>query len=78
MKNTTKGVIVEVAVYDGRYKTWRILNVTTGSVYASDFATKDVANTAIEHGTERAGYVVRRITLGQIQAIFDGAPSREI
>lgn len=59
MTNTS---IYEMPVYDGRTKKWRILNLTTGTVYSSDFTTHDAAYTAIEVDARRAGAIVKRVS----------------
>ena len=60
--------IFETAVFDGAGKRWRILNLATGTVYASDFDTQDEALAAIEDGQVRGSRRCRRATLGQIAA----------
>lgn len=52
--------IFEIPVYDGSQKVWRVLNITSGTVYSPEYETEDEANAAIEDGTKRAGsFVVR-------------------
>jgi hypothetical protein len=58
--------IFETVVYDGRLKEWRIWNICTGSVYSSDFQSEQLAYNAIEHGTERDGKIVVRVTQEEI------------
>ena len=63
-------MIYEMPVYDGRTKEWRILNITTGSVYSGTNITMADTEAAIEDGVERAGHIVRRVTLRELQAIL--------
>lgn len=60
--------IYETAVYDGRTKEWRILNLSTGTVYSGSFDDRNKALAAIEDGASRADKVVKRITLEEIVA----------
>lgn len=53
--------IYETAVYDGRTKEWRILNLNTGTVYAGTDDTEYKALKSIKNGERRAGKVVQRI-----------------
>ena len=54
-----------MAVYCGSMKEWRILNINTGTVYSSNFPTKEAAEAAIEDGQIRGGLTVKRVTLNQ-------------
>lgn len=62
--------IYEMPVYDGRIKDWRILNITTGTVYSSSFPTHDAAYFAIEADAERAGAIVQRINRDVILSVL--------
>jgi hypothetical protein len=54
-------VIVETVVYDGSEKVWRVLNVSTGTVYAGVHPSRESAERSIEEGELRAGYIVRHV-----------------
>lgn len=56
-------MILETVVYCGREKKWRILNLTSGTVYAKEFQTPLEAIDSIEHGTIRAGLLVQYVSL---------------
>ena len=58
--------VVETAFYDGRFKHWRILNLTTGSAYGTEFETEQAALDSIEHGQQRNGATVWRVKLAEI------------
>lgn len=45
--HTTKSKTYETVVYDGQTKEWRILNLSTGTIYASRFPNRDEAEIAI-------------------------------
>lgn len=57
-----------MVVYDGAMKVWRVLNLTTGTVYSSEHDTKELAEASIEDGQKRAGFFVKRVTLEDISA----------
>jgi hypothetical protein len=57
------GLILETVVFDGVQKKWRILNLNTGSVYASEFYEQVQAIDAIEHGQIRDGQKVQYVSL---------------
>jgi hypothetical protein len=59
--------IYETAIYDGRDKNWRILNLSTGSVYSSSFPNEQDALDAIEDGENRDGHIVWRVTIAAIR-----------
>lgn len=63
-------VILEMAVYCGRLKVWRILNINTGTIYSVDYPEKEQAEAAIEHGTLRSDAVVVRVTKDQMLKLF--------
>jgi hypothetical protein len=67
--------IWEMPVYCGRLKEWRILNITTGSVYSGSHASQESASEAIEDGTIRAGAMVRRVSLREIQQLLSQTPA---
>lgn len=62
-----KEPIYEVAVYCGRLKEWRVLNLTTGTVYSLEHSSLEEANAGIEDGEIRVGRVVKRVTLAEIR-----------
>jgi hypothetical protein len=63
--------IHEVPVYDGKTKVWRILNISTGTIYSGDDPTEEAALRAIEDGKQRAGATVRAWRLEVLQAVLD-------
>jgi hypothetical protein len=63
--------IFEMAIYCGRMKEWRILNITTGSVYSMSYDTEADASKNIEDGKVRAGCRVVRVTRADVQHIFE-------
>jgi hypothetical protein len=65
-----KQYIYETAIYDGRYKHWRILNLSTGSAYASEFESEADALAAIEDMKPRAGKIVKRVVLKDIPFVL--------
>jgi hypothetical protein len=65
-------LIHETVVYDGRDKTHRILNLTTGTVYTTEFPTKEAADAAIEHGQTRDGRTVVRHQLPAVAGLLNG------
>lgn len=58
--------IYEMPVFDGGTKVWKILNLTTGSIYSKDYKTEQLASDAIEHGQNRANATVCRIDLREL------------
>lgn len=62
--------IFETAVYDGRNKTWRTLNINTGTVYTMDYGSQEAALNAIENGVNRAGMTVKRVRLSDIPSLL--------
>lgn len=66
-----KKFIYEMAVYCGRTKVWRVLNINTGTVYSSEFGTIGEANASIEDGEPRAGLIVKRVTLNEVAQGLD-------
>lgn len=56
-------MILETVVFDGSQKVWRILNLNTGTVYASEFDEQVKAIDAIEHGQIRDGQKVQYVSL---------------
>ena len=60
-------MIIETAIYDGRLKEHRVLNLSTGSVYSMWFDSEDDALASIEDGEERVGHKVKRIKLSDIE-----------
>lgn len=70
-----RGCIHEVPVYDGRYKVWRVLNVTTGTVYSEEHQSEYLASQSIEAGQPRNGHVVLRHALSEINGLLDAMGS---
>lgn len=61
-------MIIETAVYDGRLKEWRVLNLYSGSVYSMRFDTQEEALASIEDGAERLpGEFVKRMKLDDVR-----------
>ena len=67
--------IYETAVYCGRTKVWRILNLNTGTIYVEEFKTNALALAAIEDGTVRGASVVQMIPLVDIVKTLDNTNS---
>jgi hypothetical protein len=65
--------IYETAIYDGRWKHWRILNLNTLSAYSTEFESEDAALAAIEDGQKRAGKIVKRVRARDLIGFFDHA-----
>ena len=59
-------MIYEVVVYCGATKVFRVLNLSTGTVYSCDYDTFDEAFASIKDGEIRSGKVVKRTTLEEI------------
>ena len=55
-------LIREVPVYDGRYKQWRVLNLSTGTIYSMFYETEDDARHSIEHGEKRGDALVLAVS----------------
>lgn len=53
--------ILEMPVYDGAAKVWRILNLLSASVYRMEFETEEKARAAIADGETRMDMTVRGI-----------------
>ncbi len=65
---TAAETIWEVPVYCGARKVWRVLNLSTGTVYNYDDETQAEAIASIEEGAMRAAKIVRGTTLHEICA----------
>lgn len=63
--------IYETVIFDGRIKTWRIFNITTGSVYSKDYETEKNAYDDIEDGQIRDEHTVKKLTRGQLLDSID-------
>lgn len=59
-------MIIETVVRDGASKKYRILNLSTGTVYSSSFDSHLEAQDSIEHGQIRAGFLVKFVSLDLI------------
>jgi hypothetical protein len=64
----TGTLIFETAIFDGRSKEWRILNLNTASIYTMSYDTEEEALAAIEDGELRGAYTVRRIRWCDVRA----------
>ena len=62
--------IYEVVVFDGAIKTFRILNLTTGTVYSMNFDTFEDADKAIERGEVRGECFVQAVDIQDIQTLL--------
>jgi hypothetical protein len=62
--------IYETIVYDGRDKSFRILNVSTGTVYSTEFKTLEEAVAAVDDGKERAGKTVKLLPLADLRVLL--------
>lgn len=63
-------MIFETVVYCGAMKVFRVLNLSTGSIYSSDFATEDEANEAIEDGAIRGESLVKCVPLSDLNILL--------
>lgn len=63
--------IYETAVYCGRTKVWRVLNLNTGTVYSVEYESRSLALASIEDGTVRGSAVVKCLTLQEITKTLD-------
>lgn len=68
--NTPKQ-IHEVPVYDGRLKEWRVLNVTTGTVYSGAHDSEEAASQSIKDGEVRGDSTVKRHSLRTVAGLLD-------
>jgi hypothetical protein len=64
--NKSRKMILETVVRDGRTKEYRILNLTTGTVYSSSFESRQLAEDAVEHGTKRNNELVKYVSINLI------------
>lgn len=76
-------IITETVVFDGAQKTFRILNLSTGTVYAGHFKSRYDAGAAIEHNKARAGSLVKRTSTEVLQTLHsklfdDHTPARQL
>lgn len=55
--------IYELPVYDGRTKVYRVLNLSTGTVYSPSYETLTEAIASIEAGQRRGDGIVVAVTL---------------
>lgn len=62
--------IYEVVIYDGGLKVWKVMNITTGSLYSFEYNTFEEAEASIEDGKGRVGKVVKRVSLSTIQNLL--------
>ena len=59
-------MIWETAVYDGAIKKWRIVNLTAGTIYSTEFDTEEGALLAIADGEVRGKETVRMVKLYEL------------
>jgi hypothetical protein len=59
--------IFEVPVFDGATKAWRVLNLSTGTVYSNGHESLGGAQRAIRAESERDGRPVRFLTIGDVR-----------
>ncbi len=55
--------IYETAIYDGRMKNWRVLNLNTGTFYTQEYDERGKAESSIEDGEKRGEYTVKAVPL---------------
>jgi hypothetical protein len=67
--------IIEVTVYDGALKVWRILNLNTGSIYSMRYETEEIARDSIEEGDIRGGKIVVGCTFRDLALFRDSTIS---
>lgn len=60
-------IIPELVVYCGARKTWRVLNLFTGTVYSPEYETREEAENSIEDGQRRGEYIVKRVYLQDVR-----------
>jgi hypothetical protein len=63
--------IYECPVYCGRLKEWRVLNLSTGTVYTTAYENFEEASDSIENGKKRAGKTVKRVTVPALAKALD-------
>lgn len=66
-------MIFELVVYDGSQKVFRVLNLNTGTVYSCEHESYGAAFTSIDDGAERAGNIVKAVTLEQIHRLLSNS-----
>lgn len=65
-------MIYELVVFCGALKVYRVLNLSSGTVYSMDYPTFEEASASIEDGEIRSGKVVKRTTLEEINQKLKG------
>lgn len=63
--------IYETVIFDSRIKTWRIFNITTGSVCSTDYETEKDAYDDIEDGQIRDEHTVKKLKRERILESVD-------
>lgn len=68
-------MIFEMVVYCGALKEWRILNITTGSLYSMSYETQAEAEAGIKSGENRANEgekpkIVKRVCIGTLRSLL--------
>jgi hypothetical protein len=68
-------MIFEMVVYCGALKEWRILNITTGSLYSMSYGSQEEAEAGIKSGENRANKgekpeIVKRICIGTLRSLL--------
>ena len=66
-----KRIIYEMPVYCGRTKVWRVLNLSSLTVYSGDYEDREAAFLSIRDGEERCGDAI-------IKAIHEPSEIKEI
>lgn len=62
--------IFETAVYCGRLKEWRILNLNTATVYSGKYESEAEAMADIKDGEVRGDRTVKKVWLAQIALLL--------
>lgn len=64
-------IIYECPVYCGRLKEWRVLNLSSGTVYSVGYKTFEEASDSIDTIHKRNGWEVRRVTVPALAKALD-------
>jgi len=67
----SEGMIYETAVYCGRLKEWRVLNLNTDTIYTRGYDSEELALDSIDSGEIRSGKIVKRLSLREIFELVD-------
>jgi hypothetical protein len=66
-------MIYEMVVYCGARKVFRILNISTGSVYCMEYETQAEAEAHIEDGQYRNGKIVKLVNIADLRNILNSS-----